>query len=200
MRRPLAAPHRSTGTKAIAGGLMPGGRVKITLLVPLAIAPRRYTMPASRPAAAFRVPKGAWAQPFSSASVWNDARACEEVPTSSSGSNISSSPMHAVVPTLVASAMTNKAFRVEPRRRRSPVARQSGVIVVASLIDASWRRTFVAGCRLSRADQLDRQPILHDAQTRADRDHEIARGSADRLVRRRQLPMSPCVTVAAAST
>src|SRR5262249_9306711 len=44
-RRPLLAPHRSTGTYAVAAGRNSAGRVNASALVPLAIAPLRWTMP-----------------------------------------------------------------------------------------------------------------------------------------------------------
>src|SRR5258706_563061 len=63
--RPLVAPHMSTATYTFATGRRLTGMVNGTVFVPLvAMAPLRYTIPASDDAAAFLVLKGALVQPF----------------------------------------------------------------------------------------------------------------------------------------
>src|SRR5713101_891831 len=63
--RPLAALHRSTGTKTFLAGRNAAGRVNGTALVPeVAIAPLKWTIPETLVTAALEVPKGALVQPF----------------------------------------------------------------------------------------------------------------------------------------
>src|SRR5215472_11981287 len=72
-RRPLFPLHRSTGMKTFFAGRNPVGRTNGSAFVPLvAIAPLKCTIPEMVRTAAFDVPKGAFVQPFWSASAVND--------------------------------------------------------------------------------------------------------------------------------
>src|SRR6516165_9879521 len=83
-RRPLVAPHRSTGTKTLVPGRKFAGSVNGTELVPeVAMAPLRWTTPEMPRTAALDVPNGELLHPFLSARFVKNAGAlAKEAPSS----------------------------------------------------------------------------------------------------------------------